>query len=287
MTGITLPKPYNGDEHESFLWQAGDHAALLVHGFPGTPAEMRPLGTVLRDAGWTVHGLMLPGLGADIANLEKRSFEDWSEAASKAMEDLKQKHSLVILVGYSMGAAVALHTAMEQPPAGLILLAPFWSFGAGWMRILLPVVKLLFPRVKPLKHVNFSTTAVRHGLQRMFKNIDLDNPRIQEALRKISVSLSPIAQVRKLGLSAFDRASKIDIPTLVIQGSQDKMVRPLSTARLIKRLPNIIQYQEVNAGHDLIELDSGAWTQVKDCLLVFAELIRTQTRIPINKGAFK
>ena len=56
-------------------------AALLLHGFPGTPAEMRPLGTVLRDAGWTVHGLMLPGLGADIASLEERNFQDWSDAA--------------------------------------------------------------------------------------------------------------------------------------------------------------------------------------------------------------
>jgi esterase/lipase len=36
----------------------GDHAALLIHGFPGTPAEMLPLGTVLREAGWTVHGMI-------------------------------------------------------------------------------------------------------------------------------------------------------------------------------------------------------------------------------------
>ena len=63
MPGAILPKPFDGSEHRSFLWKGSDSAALLVHGFPGTPAEMRPLGTVLRNAGWTVRGLMLPGLG--------------------------------------------------------------------------------------------------------------------------------------------------------------------------------------------------------------------------------
>jgi esterase/lipase len=44
--------------NRSFVWTEGDHAVLLIHGFPGTPAEMLPLGTVLREAGWTVHGMI-------------------------------------------------------------------------------------------------------------------------------------------------------------------------------------------------------------------------------------
>ena len=276
MTEHTLPKPFDGVEHRSFRWQAGDHAALLFHGFPGTPAEMRPLGTVLRDAGWTVHGLMLPGLGADIGSLEKRRCQDWSDAANQAMVELQRQHSVVILVGYSMGGALALHTAIEQRPAGLVLLAPFWSFGEGWTRILWPVVKLLFRRVKPLKHADFSAVDVRLGLQRMYKNIDLENPQIQLALRQITVSLNSIAQVRQLGLSAFARASQIVVPTLVIQGRQDKVVRPLCTARLLNRFPNRVQYQDVNAAHDLVDPNGSAWNQVKDSLLVFAASIREQ-----------
>lgn len=278
MTSLTLPKPFDGSEHRSFLWEGSDCAALLLHGFPGTPAEMRPLGKVLNDAGWTVHGLMLPGLGADIANLEKRSFQDWSDAATQAMAELKRQHSVVILVGYSMGGALALHTAIEQRPAGLVLFAPFWSFGESWIRLLWPVVKLLFRRVKPLKHAKFSAMDVRLGLQRMFKNIDLEDPQIQQALRQISMSLNPITQVRQLGLSAFGRASQLDVPILVIQGSQDQVVSPLCTARLIHRFPNRVQYQEVNAAHDLVDPDSNAWNQVTDRLLAFAESIREQTR---------
>jgi len=282
MTQAILPKPFDGIEHRSFYWREGAPAALLLHGFPGTPAEMRPLGKVLKDAGWTVQGLMLPGLGADIASLEKRSFQDWSDAATQAMEELQRRHSLIILVGYSMGGALALHTAIERRPAGLVLLAPFWSFGEGWIRILWPLVNLLFRRVKPLKHADFTAMDVRRGLQRMFKDIELENPQIQQALRQLTVSLNPIAQVRQLGLNAFERAAQNDVPTLVIQGSQDKVVRPLCTARLMNRLPNGVEYREVNADHDLVDPDGRAWTQVKDCLLTFAESIRRQP--PIEHG---
>ncbi len=221
---------------------------------------------------------MLPGFGADFASLEERKFQEWSDAANQAMAELKRQHSVVILVGYSMGGALALQTAIEQRPAGLVLLAPFWSFGESWIRLLWPLVKLFFRRVKPLKHADFSATDVRLGLQRMFKNIDLEDPQIQQALRQITVSLKPITQVRQLGLSAFDRASQLDIPTLVIQGSQDKVVSPLCTARLIHRFPNRVQCRDVNAGHDLVNPDGSAWNEVKDCLLEFAESIREQTR---------
>lgn len=278
MTRPALPKPFDSAEHRSFLWQGDDHAALLVHGFPGTPAEMRPLGTVLRDAGWTVHGLMLPGLGADIETLENRSFQDWIDAANQALADLKRRHSVVILVGYSMGGAVALHTAIEQRPAGLVLLAPFWSLGQGIFRLLWPAIKLLFRRVRPLKHADFSALDVRRSLQRMCGNIDLDHPRMQQALRQTAVSLNPIERVRQLGLSAFERASEIDVPTLLFQGSQDKVVRPLHTARLINRFTNRVQYHEVNAGHDLVDPECVAWNQITDCLLVFAASIRRQYR---------
>ena len=279
MTQAILPKPFDSIEDRSFRWQAGDYAALLLHGFPGTPAEMRPLGTVLRDAGWTVHGLMLPGLGGDIATLEQRSLRDWSKAANDAMAELKRQHAVVLLIGYSMGGALALHTALEQPPTGLVLLAPFWSFGEGWLRILWPVVNLPLRRVKPLRHADFSALDVRHALHRMYKNIDLDDPQIQHALRQTTVSLASIAQVRRLGHSAFERAAKIAVPTLLIQGSHDKVVRAPCTARLLNRLQNgAVQFEEVNVGHDLVDPESAAWDQVKEFLLVFAETIREQAR---------
>jgi pimeloyl-ACP methyl ester carboxylesterase len=191
------------------------------------------------------------------------------------MATLQQQHRVVALIGYSMGGALALHTALEHPPAGLVLLAPFWSFGEGWLRILWPVVNLVFRRVKPLQHADFSAKDVRRALHRMYNGIDLDDAQIRQALRRTTVSLDPIAQVRLLGQRAFKQAPKIVVPTLVIQGSRDRVVRSGCTSRLLERLPrSIVQYHEVSAGHDLIDPECEAWEEVKDCVLSFAERIR-------------
>lgn len=274
MGEFILPKPFNGSAHRAFFWQASDCAALLVHGFPGTPAEMRPLGTVLRDAGWTVHGVMLPGLGADIESLETRTSRNWSDTVRQAGEELKRHHSHVLLVGYSMGGALALQAAKHQRPAGLVLLAPFWSFGEGWMTRLWPVARLLMRRVKPLKHADFSSNEVRRGLERMFDNIDLDDPQVQLALRQLTVSLGPIEHIRRLGRRAFEHACTTDVPTLVIQGSRDKVVPPIRTRHLVDGFATRVQYHEVDAGHDLIDPESGAWEEVKGILLRFAAGLR-------------
>lgn len=104
---VTLPKPFQGSEHLAFFWQGKNPAALLIHGFPGTPAEMRPLGLNLKDLGWTVNGLMLPGFGADIGTLHQRRFSDWTGAVTASVLKLKQDHEAVIVIGYSMGGALA------------------------------------------------------------------------------------------------------------------------------------------------------------------------------------
>jgi pimeloyl-ACP methyl ester carboxylesterase len=219
---------------------------------------------------------MLPGLGADIETLNKRCFQDWAVAVRQAAQALMRKHSLIILIGYSMGGALVLHTASEQRPAGLVLLAPFWSLGEGLFSFLWPVMTLMFRSVKPLKRADFSAPDVRRALGRMFNNIDIDNPSVQDDLRQTSISLNVIDQLRHLGDSAFKRAAGIDIPALVIQGTHDKVVPAFRTQRLINRFQTTAEYHEVDAGHDLIDPDSGAWAQVKDCLQVFAEKIRQQ-----------
>src|SRR5436309_331310 len=44
---------------------------LLVHGFTGTPEEMRPLGEALAARGFPVHAVRLAGHGTDVAELAR------------------------------------------------------------------------------------------------------------------------------------------------------------------------------------------------------------------------
>ena len=56
---------FAGPEHQSFERAADSPSgvALLLHGFPGTPAELRPLGEVLAAAGISARAPLLPGFG--------------------------------------------------------------------------------------------------------------------------------------------------------------------------------------------------------------------------------
>jgi hypothetical protein len=62
----------------------------------------------------------------------------------------------------------------------------------------------------------------------------------------------------------------------VIQGSQDKVVPPVRTQRLISRFVNRVEYHELDAGHDLVDPGSGAWDQVKERVLIFAASLLTK-----------
>jgi carboxylesterase len=102
---FTQFNPFRGDEHQPFYWNGGQPAALLVHGFPGTPAEMRPLGTALHEAGWTVYGPLLPGFGPQIETIFERDYTEWIAAVEATLAELQQKHRPVLLVGHSLGNA--------------------------------------------------------------------------------------------------------------------------------------------------------------------------------------
>src|SRR2546429_9501847 len=50
---------------------------LLVHGFTGTPEEMRPLGEALAARGFPVYAVLLAGHGTDVAELARTCWTDW------------------------------------------------------------------------------------------------------------------------------------------------------------------------------------------------------------------
>ncbi len=49
-----MASAFDSPEHHPFVLRGGSNAALFVHGFPGSPAQVRPLAEALRTRGWTV-----------------------------------------------------------------------------------------------------------------------------------------------------------------------------------------------------------------------------------------
>jgi carboxylesterase len=99
---------------EPFRFDAGPTGALLVHGFTGSPASMRPMGEWLGRHGISTVGPRLAGHGTTWEDLDSTTWRDWEREAEQGLADIASRCSDVIVVGLSMGGAMALHLAAKH-----------------------------------------------------------------------------------------------------------------------------------------------------------------------------
>lgn len=273
---ITSLGLFQGPEHQTFLWEKGQPAVLLLHGFMGTPAELRPLGEAFRQADWTVQGLLLPGFGNELDTLFERRHQEWSAAATAALQDLRRRHRPVVLLGYSMGAAVGLNVAAEHPPDGLILVAPFYRIGTPVQRIIWQVVKRLFRRPQPFKRVDFSDSRLRDFFGGLLPELDLNDPATQRTLRQLRVPTAFADEIIDVGKGASEAAAKVTVPTLIVQGISDQAVRAEVTRRLLQEFAGAIQYRELAADHELVRPEDPGFDGLSSTVLAFAAELASQ-----------
>lgn len=105
---------------EPFYFAGNATGVLLIHGFTGSPSEMRFLGERLADVGWTILGICLSGHGSTLEDLEKTSWEDWVRDAEAGVAQLRQSCDRVVGVGFSMGGLISLHIASKGMLEGMI-----------------------------------------------------------------------------------------------------------------------------------------------------------------------
>lgn len=267
-----LGDAFKGDEHRTFTWKGGRDAALLIHGFPGTPAEIHPAAMCLHELGWTVHGVLLPGFGPEIDTLGERRYEDWLGAIREGLSQLAREHERLLLVGYSMGGALALELAAKMPTAGIVLFAPFWQIeNTLWHA--LPVLKIVLPRFKPFRiwKPDFNDPGTRDGITTFMPGVDLDDPNIRRDILEFSIPMHMIDQIRIAGQRGYAAAPKVKQPALVIQGVQDDLVQPHLTRQLVARLGGKVRYCEVEADHEVLNPVGAHWPGVNALLRDFVQ----------------
>ena len=119
---------------------------LLVHGFTGSPASIRPWAEHLNAQGYAVSVPLLPGHCTSWQELNKLTFADWYAEAERAFEKLQSECDQVFVGGLSMGAFIGLKLAVEKgrEVAGLVLVNPAINSDRKDVK-LLPVLKHVVP----------------------------------------------------------------------------------------------------------------------------------------------
>lgn len=99
---------------------------LLVHGFTGSPAAMRPWAEFFGARGYTVRVPRLPGHGREWQDLNKVAWTDWTDRVVVELEELEKTCDKVFIFALSMGGGNALYVAAHHADriAGLVLVNP-------------------------------------------------------------------------------------------------------------------------------------------------------------------
>jgi carboxylesterase len=208
MTARTM-LPFDPEVVRPWTLGSGPRGALLLHGFAGTPPELRRLGEHLAANGWTCRAPAMAGHAATPEELERTSWRDWARSAQQALDELAAGCEEVVVAGQSMGGTMALHLAAhdDRIRAVATLAAPVWL--RDWRLRLLPV----------FKHV------VRWDVAG--DDVDLFWPEAVEELH--SYGRRPTRAIRELDLFCAAVRRELALvrpPVLVLHGGRDRVIDP-------------------------------------------------------------
>jgi esterase/lipase len=268
---LNSPKLFGDPLHKPFRLDGdGSRVAILVHGFPGTPREMRALGAALHSAGWSVTVPLLPGFGPEIATLPDRRHGEWRDAVCRAIAEARAAYGRVVLIGYSTGAAVALLAAERTAVDAQVLLAPYWRFGSPLGNALWPVLRIWAGKWKPLGNADFNDERIRSGVLRMLPDLDLNDATVRDELSRFTMPTQLLDEMRRLGSSARKAAAQSSTKTLVVQGLRDELVQPKDTDALLKAIFGA-KLELLDATHYLLSPTDGAWERLTRVVCEFLD----------------
>ena len=220
---------------------------VLLHGAGGSHLGWPP--GLRRLSDFAVMGIDLPGHGRSHPP-GRQTINDY---AADIAALLHQKNlSQAILIGHSMGGAIAQTVALTHPDkvAGLILI------GTGAK---LPVSNLI------LEQTVTDFAAVTQFVTKHSWSPDAPLPLVEKAHQELIRTTPDVLRGDFLACNSFnvmDQLGKIAAPTLVIAGSIDKMTPPKFGRYLAEQIPNSQLHTVENGGHMMMLEQAGMVTTV-------------------------
>ena len=230
---VTLDGPYSGrlvgegdPSAISVDGEVGRGAVLALHGFAGTPNEVR----TVTDAAARLHLMAraprLAGHGSDARELMSVGWTDWVKTATDALFDLQERAGTrVVVAGLSLGALLAAHLAAVHPErvAGLIAMS-----NAVWLRYPSPGLGLAFcDLIKPFGN----------GFYLPKSGADIRDPDVKK--RHMTYEVNPArsaVEVLRAGRLVRGELSAVRCPALVIHGQLDRVCPAANAQRFARAL---------------------------------------------------
>lgn len=199
---------------ESLFLQGGKTGVLILHGFTGSPASVRPWALGIHESGYTVSAPRLAGHGTRWEDLNNTSWREMYASAESAFLTLKESCDRVFVAGFSVGGALALRLSQIRGSEieGLILLNPSIFDDRKFFRAL-PVLKHVLPSIPGGRSDIAQPNPTRHGYDR--------------------IPLKALDSVRKLWAQVEEDLYLVDLPLLIGYSINDHVVAPACSQTII------------------------------------------------------
>ena len=204
----------NIPESETLRLFAGKTGVLMLHGFTGSPASIKPWALAMHERGLSVCVPRLAGHGTHWSELNKVSWQDWYESVEKEFLELKKTCDQVFVAGFSVGGALALRLSQIRGSeiAGTILLNP--SIYDERKRFkLVGLLSTFIPSIRGGAGDVAKPGAPKHGYER--------------------IPLRGLNQVRKLWEVVERDLYLVDLPLMVAYSLNDHVVHPVCSETII------------------------------------------------------
>jgi carboxylesterase len=108
---------------EPFFFPGGRTGILLVHGFTGTPKEMRRMGEVLNQQGYACLGIRLAGHATTPEDMIASNWTDWVASVEDGFHLLRGSTDRIFLAGLSMGGVLSLLMSTRFETQGVVAMS--------------------------------------------------------------------------------------------------------------------------------------------------------------------
>jgi carboxylesterase len=244
-------------DSEPFSLGDGDRGVLVVHGFTGSPFEMRLLGEELARRGFAVEGVRLAGHAATTRALAETTWHDWYRSASEALDRLRARVGCasasgaggkrVAVAGLSMGGLITLELARQRRDdlaAICVMSAPLW----------------LPPQAEKFSRFMARLPLIRRAALPKLAGSDIRDSEMKrrnhDAVPRAGMPLPALASLVELGAHLRDKLGDVKTPTLLIHSERDHTV-PYDCMDAIAHRLGTAEYKKVtlHESYHVITLD--------------------------------
>jgi carboxylesterase len=107
-----------------YFFEGGEPGCLLLHGFTGTPQNVRPLADYLARRGLTVSVPRIAGHGTSVEDLDETGPDEWLATAEQALADLRKSCQQIVVGGISLGGTYTLELGRRHSDLlGIVVMA--------------------------------------------------------------------------------------------------------------------------------------------------------------------